>query len=280
MQHDRDTDRALDVLVRLVEADDTRQAVRERIGVAERPGATVPGRWDAESQLSPDALPASVRLWVLEEDRPETNELLVMADGLPRGLETAVLDGEPFGPGRQDPVPLAKTLREWPRPEGARRLPEEEVVPALRAVRTMRQGRRAARSTGRRHWPRVVGADTEQPLPGYARWALALRPDCPPALRERFSDHPGYAHRMRAGGIVDGPETYVREWGPARTVLRALDTGRWAFPTRAGEAEDMLRPLVHGSLGTNVEAWAVLAQLLPTFTGTVPELIVTSGAIA
>ncbi|MFF4077935.1 hypothetical protein ACFYZN_00855 [Streptomyces sp. NPDC001777] len=281
MRHDRGTDRALDVLVRLAGPDGVRQAVRERIGVAERPSTVVPeSRWDGLSQLSADALPVSARLWVLEEDRTDLNELLVLADGLPRGLESAVLHGEPFGPGRKESVPLAGTLRDRLLAESADRLPATELIPVLRAARTMRQGRRAARSTGRGDWPLVIEADTEQPLPGYTRWALALRPDCPPVLRERFSAHPGYAHRMRLAGIVDGPESYVRQWRSARTVLCALDTGRWAFPTREREAEEALRPLVRDSLGANVEAWAVLAQLLPTFTGTVPELIVTAGAIA
>ncbi|MFF8614304.1 hypothetical protein [Streptomyces sp. NPDC015350] len=281
MRHDRGTDRALDVLVCLAGADDVRQAVRERIGVAERPGTVVPGsRWDSLPRLSADALPASARLWVLEEDRADLNELLVLAGGLPRGLESAVLHGEPFGPGRKEPVPVLGALRERLLAESAERLPAAELIPALRAARTMRQGRRAVRSTGRGDWSRVIAADTEQPLPGYTRWALALRPDCPPVLRERFSAHPGHAHRTRLAGIVDGPETYVREWRSARTVLCALGTGRWAFPTRTGEAENALRPLVRDSLGANVEAWAVLAQLLPTFTGTVPELIVTAGAIA
>ncbi|MFE7618429.1 hypothetical protein [Streptomyces sp. NPDC057496] len=281
MRHDRDTDRALDVLVCLAGADDERQAVRERIGVAERPSGLVPElHWTNLSRLSADALPVSARLWVLEEDRADLNELLILADGLPPGLKSAVLHGEPFGPGRKEPVPLPETLRYRLRTEGAEQLPAAELIPALRAVRTMRQGRRAARATGRGDWSRVIEADTEQQLPGYTRWALALRPDCPPVLRERFSTHPGYAHRVRLAGIIDGPESYVREWRSARTVLCALDTGRWAFPTREKEAEDVLRPLVRDSLGANVEAWAVLAQLLPTFTGTVPELIVTAGAIA
>jgi hypothetical protein len=280
MRYNRDMGRALDVLVCLAEADDVRQAVRERTGVAEWSSATVPGLWDRVSRLSPDVLPASARLWALEEDRPETNELLALAGGVPRGLERAVFDGEPFGPGRRTPVPLTEKLRDRLRSEGIERLPAEELIPALRAVRTMRQGRRAARSMGREDWPRVIEADAEQPLPGYARWTLALRPDCPQVLRERFSTHPGYAHRIREAGIVDSPETYVREGRPARVVLRALDTGHWAFPSRVGEAEDVLRPLVRDSLGANVEAWAVLAQLLPTFTGTAPELIVTAGAIA
>jgi hypothetical protein len=56
--------------------------------------------------------------------------------------------------------------------------------------------------------------------------------------------------------------------------------GTWLFPRRVGEAAATLAPLVRAELGANADAWAVLAQLLPTFAGTVPELVVTSGAVA
>lgn len=56
--------------------------------------------------------------------------------------------------------------------------------------------------------------------------------------------------------------------------------GHWAFPARLAEARAALQPLVRVELGGNIEAWAVLTQLLPTFTGTVPELVTTARAIA
>ncbi|WP_418960625.1 hypothetical protein [Streptomyces tritici] len=281
MRYDRDTDRALDVLISLTGADEA-ERVRERIGVvAARPAARMPERWAAVRALGDTAMPLSARLWALEADDPKVNELVVLAGGLPGALELSVLKGEPFGPDGGRTLPRAGTLPARPTPPGVRRFAApEEAVAALREVRTMRQGRRAANQLGRAHWPAVTAADVERPLPGFARWALALRPDCPGELRERFADHPSYAHRMRQGGIVADPAEYVRGWGPARSVLAVLDTGRWAFPHRMPEAEEVLRPLVRGSLGGSVEAWAVLAQLLPTFTGTVPELVVTAGAIA
>ncbi|MER6998155.1 hypothetical protein [Streptomyces sp. NPDC000410] len=279
MRHDRNVVRALDVLISLAESDDARR-VRDRIGAAEAPEATVPPAWGGLSSVASGALPASALLWMLEEDRPQTNEAVVLQAGLPVALELAVLAGEPFGPDAGRTVPLTDGLHRHRRPQGVELLPAEELIPALRAVETMRQGHRAAKRLSRKDWARVFEADVEQPLPGYARWALALRPDCPAALRERFSGHRSYEHRMRTGGIVDGPGTYVREWRPARHVLAVLDVGRWAFPTRFPEAEEVLRPMVRGSLGGDIEAWAVLAQLLPTFTGTVPELIVTARAIA
>ncbi|WP_406864545.1 hypothetical protein ABZO31_30490 [Streptomyces sp. HUAS MG47] len=279
MQHDRNTDRALDLLISLAGADDA-ERVRERIGVPVRPAAQRPDRWSAVHMIGGDAVPVSARLWMLEADDPEINELVVLSGGLPGALELSVLRGEPFGPDGGRALPLNGALRGRPTPEGVTRCAPGEAVPALRAVCSMGQGKRAATRLGRADWTAVIEADVEEPLPGYARWALALRPDCPGVLRERFSDHPSYAHRMSTAGIVASPEEYVREWRWALTVLMVLDTGRWAFPTRMPEAEAVLRPLVLGSLGGNVEAWAVLGQLLPTFTGTVPELIVTAGAIA
>ncbi|MGW6564101.1 hypothetical protein [Streptomyces sp. NPDC054975] len=272
----REEDGALDVLVSLADRDDAAR-IRERIGVEERPD-TLPTRWQGASAVG--RLPLSARFWTLEEDRPYVNELVVQAGGLPGALELAVVNGESFGPDPSRTVPLTKELAARPRRTGVDRIPAAEQIPLLRAATTMRAGHRVARALAREDWPAVVEADTEQPLPGYARWALALRPDCPTALRERFAEHPSYAHRMRSAGILDSPAAYAREGRPARRVLRDLDTGRWAFPTRKREADAALRPLVRGSLGANVEAWAVLAQLLPTFTGTVPELIVTAGAIA
>jgi hypothetical protein len=58
-----------------------------------------------------------------------------------------------------------------------------------------------------------------------------------------------------------------------------LDCGRFAFPNRLAAARDLLRPTLARALGANLEAWAVLAQLLPSFAGTLPALIATSAAI-
>ncbi|MEU9607398.1 hypothetical protein [Streptomyces sp. NPDC048057] len=279
MHDDRRINRAIDVLVSLADPDDA-ERVRERIGVEQQSRAVPPGRWSAVREIAVASLPASAPLWMLEQDDPLLNELVLLAGVLPGALQVAVIDGESFGPGRHGPVPRTTDVlsREYPqRPDP---IPRERLVPELRAVTTMGRGHRIARWIPREDWQRVVEADVEQALPGYARWALALRPDCPATLRERFASHPRYAHRMRTAGIMDGPGVHATTHRPALAALSALDTGRWAFPSRMPDAEAALRPLVLGSLGANVEAWAVLAQLLPTFTGTVPELVVTSGAIA
>jgi hypothetical protein len=129
-------------------------------------------------------------------------------------------------------------------------------------------------------WRTVTEADAERALPGYARWALSVRPDCPPALRAQFGAHPKFAHRVRQAGVLDGPAEYATDHGPAVRVLEVLAMGRLMFPARIGEAEGALRPLVRDHLGDREEAWAVLAQLIGTFHGTARELVVTAGAIA
>ncbi|MER6910084.1 hypothetical protein ABT354_00195 [Streptomyces sp. NPDC000594] len=279
MPYDSRTGRALDVLVSLADPDQG-ERVRARIGLDGPPGPVVPDEWTALREFFTVPMPLSGRLWMLEEDEPLRNRLVHLSGGLPAALRLALLNGEPFGPGRGESVPRMTELLVAEEPEGSPALSPQELIPALRAVATMRRGRRIARWIPRDAWQRVIDADDEQPLPGYARWALALRPDCPAVLRERLSGHPSYAHRMRAAGLFDNPGTYAATARPARTALAVLDMGRWAFPRRIPEAEEVLRPLVRGSLGADTEAWAALAQRLPTFTGTVPELITTAGATA
>jgi hypothetical protein len=130
-----------------------------------------------------------------------------------------------------------------------------------------------------RDWAEVAAADRSEPLPGYARWALAARIDCPPELRAQFGSHPKFTRRLRTAGIVELRD-YVESGRPPEDVLAVLHFGAALFPHRVAEAAALLRPLVRADLGTNLDAWAVLARLVPTFAGTVPELVRTSGAIA
>ncbi|MFK4104170.1 hypothetical protein ACI2L1_29620 [Streptomyces sp. NPDC019531] len=103
---------------------------------------------------------------------------------------------------------------------------------------------------GHRGWQTVAAADGERPLPGYARGALSVRPDCPPALRTQFGSHP--------------KATPSSPTGSGRPVS-------WPVPARTRPRE---------RLDDREEAWAVPAKLLDTFHGTAPELIMTAGAIA
>ncbi|WP_189265619.1 hypothetical protein [Streptomyces fuscichromogenes] len=229
------------------------------------------------------ALPSSVVLWMLQEDDPDLNtvvwRLLTYRD---TALRRAVLDGVPFAPGRLLAVEVDPALRAGheapPVPDRVARL---GLLPALRESDSMAAAREVTSMVYRReHWQTVAEADREHSLPGYVRWALSVRPDCPPALRAQFGSHRKFDFRVRQAGILDGPAAYALDHGPAAQVLRVLSLGRVMFPARAAEAEDALRPLVLDHLGTREEAWAVLAQLLGTFHGTTGELVRTAGSIA
>jgi hypothetical protein len=272
------TQRAVGFLLRLIDTEDA-DRVRRRIGAA--PAATEERR-SSHTVLRRTTVPSSVLLWILEQDDPELNAVVYGHVSADPAMRRAVLRGVPFGPGRTDPVPVDDVLLrhadEPPEPEG---LAGRGLVAALRAVTAMAPARQAASMVlGHRDWRTVTEADSEQPLPGYARWALSVRPDCPPALRAQFGSHRKFTHRLRQAGILAGPGEYATAHGPAAQVLNVLSVGPVMFPARVHAAEDALRPLVRDHLAGREEAWAVLTQLLGTFHGTAPELIVTAGAIA
>ncbi|MFI8182594.1 hypothetical protein ACIF70_19060 [Actinacidiphila glaucinigra] len=225
-------------------------------------------------------LPVSVLWWMLQEDDPRVNTLVYHHWRADDRMRYDIINGVPYGPDRSRRLKVPADLSHYPAPELALPSGPEALTAVLRAVTGMSQGRAAALLVGREDWAAVAGADREQPLPGYARWALAIRPDCPPALRTQFGTHRKFTNRLRDAGVVDGPAVYATGTRPARDVLRVLAMGHWAFPLRLAEAAEALRPLVRAELGGNTEAWAVLTQLLPTFTGTLPELATTAGAIA
>jgi hypothetical protein len=198
-------------------------------------------------------LPLSLRAWLQEV-------LLSEATYSPSGTE---MPGPPLAvDGSPDPLALIEELR------------------AAGQAPRMRPARQAARKAGASDWPLIAEADRDLPLPGYARWALSIRIGCPDELRAQFgSNQPRYAERLRKEGVFDLAEFAVSA-GSARTVLAALELGTWGFPHRLEPVRSVLTEQVREQLGGNVEAWAVFAQLLDTFTGTLPELITTTGAIA
>ncbi|MEU6552302.1 hypothetical protein ABZ915_18760 [Streptomyces sp. NPDC046915] len=279
MRDNTRAEQAVGLLLGLTD-EETAARVRARTGLprAEDPAAARrrmqrPWLWSGE-------LPASVKLWILEQDDPELNALVWWAIGTDAGLRRAVARGVPFGADRTEPVPVDQALREQ-EPEVPESYVRHGIVGALRAAGSMREGNGAASMVlTRTDWRTVTDADGERPLPGFARWALTVRPDCPPALRAQFGSHPKFTHRIRQAGVLDGPAEYATAHGPAVRVLDVLAMGHLLFPARLREAEDALRPLVHEHLGDREEAWAVLTQLMETFHGTVPELVVTAGAIA
>jgi hypothetical protein len=150
------------------------------------------------------------------------------------------------------------------------------------AQRRMKQVRHVVAAIGARDWAVIGAADRATPLPGYARWALCVHPVCPVELRVQFGGTlPRFAKRMRnAGVLLGGPGEYLRTGRNPEIVLAVFGLGGALFPEQCAAARAELRPLVERELGGNLEAWAVLDRLLPQFTGSVPELIGTSGAIA
>lgn len=279
MRHSETVQQALAFLLGLTD-DDTAARIRARVGLPgpDRPEAA---RLRIDRVRSWPRLPASVVLWILEQDDPALNAAVCNHLRTDSGLRRAVARGMPFGPGRTAPVPVDPRRLPVEEPE----IPESYVrlglVGALRAAGTMAAARGAASMVlSREDWAAASAADEERPLPGYARWALSVRPDCPPPLRARFGSHPKFTHRVRQAGVLDGPAEYATAHRPAARVLEVLALGRLMFPARVGDAEDALRPLVHDRLGGREEAWAVLAQIAGTFHGTAPDLVRTAGAIA
>lgn len=271
-----DTGTGLEFLLAMVEPDRAEQA-RRRIG---RPPAK-PERLSPKqlvTRLTDPGRPSSALMWVLEQEDKETSKAVYQHGGISEGLRTDIAHGLPFAP-----LPPA-TRPAWEMSDTPQTLdpplPSQTAVQALRRSWTMAWARSAATRISRDDWPWVAVEDSVEPLPGYARWALSTRIDCPPGLRAQFGSHPKFRHRVRTAGIVSGPREYVEQWRPARSVLEVLEIGRSAFPDRAEQAAEVLRPLVGRELADRPEAWAVLAQLLPSFTGTLPELVATSGAVA
>jgi hypothetical protein len=247
-------------------------------GHAEAAGERVQHEW-RQSPPSPHSrwtgigLPASCHLWTLQHDDPERNAVVYRAHLLEGVIRDEIRQGLPFAPGARervavlDPVRLATDFRA----DEFRFADPAELVAALRAAATMKRAGAAARRVGRDDWGSVVRADREEPLPGYARWALAIRPDCPAWARAGFDTHPAFAQKLRKAGIHDCPRHLLETCRPAIHALDALHHGLGAFPGRR-EAIGPLRRLVRGTLGADTGAWARLAHLLPEFGGTVPEL--------
>ena len=245
-------------------------AVRRRLGIGEPEELAFEHavRW-----LDRLPRPRSVLLWMLQEDDPATNRVLFNHLGTPDTIKRDILRGVPFGgTGGRLHVLVHGQAPEIPvGPRG--------VVGGLRKARTMETARIAARAVCGDDWTDVAEADRTEPLPGYARWALTERIDCPAAVRAQFGSHAKFTHRLRRAGIVE-PAEYVEVSRTPQDVLAVLRLGEVLFPRRVREAAAVLAPLVHAEVGVDPDAWAVLAQLLPRFAGTVPELVRTSGAVA
>ena len=279
--------RATGELLTLVDRRDA-ERVRIRLAAAGHAPATVEQLppWQLVSAFA--QLPLSTLLWLLECDDPVLNIALFQIRALGDAIRRDILAGVPFDPARTEPVPVAdqlRTLEHGPQRKQLFDLPPQtaaELIPKLRAAgaaRRLKTCRSLARAVPRAEWGLVAEADAQEPLPGYARWALACHVNCPQPLRARFGDHPKFAHRLRQAGILVDVEDYLTGQSAARALV-SLGALLRSDSTHGRRVREELTLLVREQLGGHVEAWAVLAQLQPTFSGTLPELIVTASAIA
>lgn len=247
-------------------------------------------------------LPLSALGWMLEFDVPALSATVLQDIRIPPGIRRDVAHGRTFGaaPGRPGARSAPTTwpgsalpkdfVLDYPRfkPAGQDHRPDDPdptgLITALREsalAGRMAPARALADEVSGADWGPIAAADRDLPLGGYPRWALSIRPDCPEPLRAQFGSwQPRYARRMHRAGIIRDLTEYVLHEAAPETALDTLTVGGWAFPGRIHPVRGPLGELVREELGGNVEAWAVFAQLLPTFSGSLTELVVTAGAVA
>ncbi|ARF55278.1 hypothetical protein [Streptomyces gilvosporeus] len=180
-------------------------------------------------------------------------------------------------------------------PEGAERLrtwlAEEEAPERLLAYLTASVTDPGARLHRLRSegleppWSALVAAQDAGPLAAGLLGTLAKDPDCPrelllPALAFGTGDGPDWARAALEDGRLT-PEDVLARAAPARASLGLLR--RYADdrpePRPLCAVRDRAAALAQEHLATDVEAWAVCLQLLPTFAGTLPELLATAGTL-
>lgn len=280
-----------------------RPRITQRLGLepyeAARPGVVPSEREQSVARrvLGDARTPVSVFGWMHDADLPEVNDLLYRGLDVPEGMRLDVMLGIPSDVDRR-PGGIVRLFRSL----GATRLKRSEfefgkhyftatsgsdergLVATLRergAARAIKGCREVAGTVGRQDWGLIGAADREQELPGYARWALCVQPGCPAWLRRQLGgENPHFAKRMRKERVALDSADFVLHWRSVQHVLDVLEVGRWAFPQALPAAAALLAPLVRQELGEQLEAWAVLGQLAPTFSGTLPELVRTSAAIS
>ncbi|MFB6602008.1 hypothetical protein ACFCXR_03150 [Streptomyces noursei] len=142
-------------------------------------------------------------------------------------------------------------------------------------------------------WGALVAARAAGTLDGALLAALLPAPDCPrPLLLAGLETTPVHGADWLRHALGDGRLTHtdlLTRSAPARAALHNLQ--QYADLHRPGEPSDEpsgepRRPvcaraadLTQEHLGAHVDAWAGCLQLLPTFTGTLPELLVKAGEL-
>ncbi|WP_035791960.1 hypothetical protein [Kitasatospora mediocidica] len=139
-------------------------------------------------------------------------------------------------------------------------------------------------------WPELTRAHQEEPLGAELLAGLAARPDCPrvlllAALRTELTWPRSIGLTWLPAALDAGRLTtadVLREAYPAPAVLEylaAADLGRHRQVTRWRPPVREATRLLDEHLGTDPEAFAVALQLLPDFTGSLPELLATTAAV-
>ncbi|EFL20345.1 LigA protein [Streptomyces himastatinicus ATCC 53653] len=163
-------------------------------------------------------------------------------------------------------------------------------------------------------WAELIDAHRREPLHEHLLAVLAERQDVPKELRKDCAAalvrlrHPDHTRcrssepRTTLGLLRHHPEPHedwlrlayryeeltptdtLREARPARAVVQHL---LGLFPTRLDQslirpyrcAHAQARRMAYAQLGTDPDAWAMAARLLPEFEGTFPELLTTAAAV-
>lgn len=193
---------------------------------------------------------------------------------------------------------LPKTLRRrterlLEEPDGLRQLRAhlaEETSPARRlayltaAPAQARTRLRRLRGEGvRPPWPELVAAHAAGPLPTPLLTALAEQPDCPPALlRGALAALPKDGAEWLGSALEDGRltrEDLLLHGAPADAAVAAL----WRYtedrsqPATWRPVLRRARALTREHLGSDARAWSEALHRLPTFAGTLPELLAAVG---
>ncbi|MEV0372945.1 hypothetical protein AB0I10_24495 [Streptomyces sp. NPDC050636] len=134
-------------------------------------------------------------------------------------------------------------------------------------------------------WPALVTAHHTGALPSRLLDELVTRPDCPrelllAALATTPESGADWIRDALRSGLLTS-EDLLTHAVPARAALACLRRYADDRPDAVDRQPmpDRATVLTREHLGTDVEAWSVCLQLLPTFAGTLPELVATAGAM-